>query len=88
MGFSQVYGFAKQSSGDVDMESAVRHRTTFTLYLSQAKGEATAQISAGEHVQGDSEGGRRVLVVEDNVEMGSFSTQLLRWPDPLQVIQL
>jgi hypothetical protein len=80
LGFSQVYDFAMQSSGDVDMESAVRHRTTFTLYLPQAKGEATAQIGAGEHLQGDSKGGRQVLVVEDNVEVGSFRPSFCKPP--------
>jgi PAS domain S-box-containing protein len=50
LGLSQVYGFAKQSGGDVAVES------------------------------GQDENGRgcRVLVVEDNIEVGRFSTQLLQ----------
>jgi DNA-binding NtrC family response regulator len=35
-------------------------------------------MTAGEPTQGDTGGGRRVLVVEDNVEVGTFSTQILQ----------
>lgn len=76
LGLSQVYGFAKQSGGEVTVESEVGQGTTFTLYLPRVAaelGEATmAQGSA------DSEQGRgHILVVEDNEQVGEFSTQLL-----------
>jgi CheY-like chemotaxis protein len=80
LGLSQVYGFAKQSGGDVAVESEVGRGTTFTLYLPRV--ERDAQSDAAESVPSvraaEPGGGRRVLVVEDNVEVGTFSTQLLR----------
>jgi PAS domain S-box-containing protein len=80
LGLSQVYGFAKQSGGDVKVESTLGRGTTFTLYLPEAVQSAAA-------AQGPEEGafhapeegrGRHILVVEDNREVGRFSTQLLQ----------
>ncbi|MET0530966.1 MAG: ATP-binding protein [Microvirga sp.] len=80
LGLSQVYGFAKQSGGDVAVESEVGRGTTFTLYLPRA--EAKAAVNNGFDTKDNrstSDGhGSRLLVVEDNVEVGKFSTQLLQ----------
>jgi PAS domain S-box-containing protein len=81
LGLSQVYGFAKQSGGDVAVESEVGRGTTFTLYLPRAeRGPAAEAAAAGAGGAGPSEygRGRRVLVVEDNAEVGAFSTQVLQ----------
>jgi signal transduction histidine kinase/ActR/RegA family two-component response regulator len=77
LGLSQVFGFAKQSGGDIDVVSAVGEGTTFTLYLPEVDAADWAVIEqAGE--AGTTDGaGRRVLVVEDNVEVGRFATQIL-----------
>ncbi|WP_375381088.1 PAS domain S-box protein [uncultured Sphingomonas sp.] len=77
LGLSQVFGFAKQSGGDIFVESREGHGSTFTLYLPQVAGkvdDATAvaaddALSIGE--------GACVLVVEDNVDVGMFATQAL-----------
>ena len=76
LGLSQVYGFAKQTGGDINVESEVGRGTTFTLYLPHIKGSISTQTSARQ-MQRDTGGGRRVLVVEDNREVGEFSSQLL-----------
>ncbi|HEY8564572.1 MAG TPA: PAS domain S-box protein [Beijerinckiaceae bacterium] len=81
LGLSQVFGFAKQSGGDVAVDSEVGRGTTFTLYLPQSGEERTHVAGASEPRGGlaDEDGrGRRVLVVEDNVEVGRFSTQILQ----------
>jgi PAS domain S-box-containing protein len=83
LGLSQVYGFAKQSGGDVAVESEVGRGTTFTLYLPRAeKGAADdgAPPADTERAASAAENGRgrRVLVVEDNAEVGGFSTQVLQ----------
>ena len=81
LGLSQVYGFAKQSGGDVAVESGVGQGTTFTLYLPRVdRGAAPdgATTEAGWAAPAEDGRGRRVLVVEDNVEVGAFSTQILQ----------
>jgi PAS domain S-box-containing protein len=80
LGLSQVYGFAKQSGGDVSVESKVGLGTTFTLYLPHAEQGARLPPRPIARPQAGTEqgGGRRVLVVEDNEQVGSFSTQILQ----------
>ena len=79
LGLSQVIGFAKQSGGDVDVASVVDRGTIFTLYLPQASGE-TGAVRVDSEPEGLSveDGDRCILVVEDNVEVGRFCTQILR----------
>ncbi|NEU14673.1 PAS domain-containing protein [Methylobacterium sp. BTF04] len=77
LGLSQVFGFVKQSGGDVAVESEVGHGTTFTLYLPRVDdpgGSASVEIETAPLVDGH---GTRVLVVEDNVDVGTFATQSL-----------
>ena len=78
LGLSQVIGFAKQSGGDVDVASAPDSGTTFTLYVPQAAAPAAeaeaARAEAGPAVE---ERALCVLVVEDNLEVGRFCTQIL-----------
>ncbi|WP_445504314.1 PAS domain S-box protein [Microvirga sp. G4-2] len=80
LGLSQVYGFVKQSGGDVAVVSETGHGATFTIYLPQVEATPEEQVVQWDEAAGVSaEGrGRRVLVVEDNVEVGRFSTQLLQ----------
>ncbi|CAO4177389.1 ATP-binding protein [Methylorubrum populi] len=78
LGLSQVFGFAKQSGGDIDVMSTLGAGTTFTLYLPQTAAPDAAQAGP-EMLGGETDGaGRRVLVVEDNVEVGRFATQILQ----------
>ena len=80
LGLSQVFGFVKQSGGHVDVASEVGRGTAFTLHLPRvAADRLQATHPAKTHTtDADAGGGRRVLVVEDNVEVGTFSTQLLQ----------
>jgi signal transduction histidine kinase len=78
LGLSQVFGFAKQSGGDVGVRSEVGSGTSVTLYLPHAEGATiTPTDTVAESGLIEEGGGRRVLVVEDNVEVGTFSTQVL-----------
>ena len=76
LGLSQVFGFAKQSGGEIMVESQVGHGTTFTLYLPRvaAPDRIPTEVEPAPTVDGH---GTSVLVVEDNAEVGSFAVQTL-----------
>ena len=75
LGLSQVYGFAKQSGGEVNVASKPAEGTTFTLYLPKA--EKPSEATAGTARSSPPEGRGRVLVVEDNQQVGEFARQIL-----------
>ncbi len=77
LGLSQAFGFAKQSGGDIAVASTPGLGATFTIYLPRAAAPAfVAELAAG--VEPAARGrGYSVLVVEDNEEVGRFSTELL-----------
>jgi DNA-binding NtrC family response regulator len=53
--------------------------TTFTLYLQRVDEEPDGNADGSSREEGVETGkGRRVLVVEDNVEVGQFATQILQ----------
>jgi PAS domain S-box-containing protein len=77
LGLSQVIGFAKQSGGDVRVDSTPGEGTTFTLYLPRAypdEAAASREKLDAEPVDGR---GARVLVVEDNENVGRFARAAL-----------
>jgi signal transduction histidine kinase/ActR/RegA family two-component response regulator len=70
LGLSQIFGFARQSGGDVTIHSEVGRGTTVTIYLPRAAADAArAPVPAARHEiaddYADSHGGR-ILVVEDD----------------------
>lgn len=76
LGLSQAFGFAKQSGGEITVDSEVDQGTTFTLYLPQASEpreprsiEATHELVHGH--------GTDVLIVEDNPQVGAFAMHSL-----------
>ena len=79
LGLSQVYGFTKQSGGDVDVTSVPGEGAQFTLYLPCVdRPEASDEVPDNGDAADPRGRGGRILVVEDNLEVGSFSTQLLQ----------
>ena len=78
LGLSQAFGFAKQSGGDIEVTSTPGQGATFTIYLPQAAMPADAAEAAAAGSEPAAHGrGYRVLVVEDNDDVGQFSTELL-----------
>ncbi|WP_322965569.1 ATP-binding protein [Sphingomonas fuzhouensis] len=77
LGLSQVFGFARQSGGDVHVVSRPGEGATFTLVLPQIDG-----LPLPEHGLGGSGVAARtdicVLVVEDNIEVGQFAVEALQ----------
>ena len=76
LGLSQVFGFTKQSGGDVLVASVPGHGATFTMYLPASAAEAPAEAVAADAAPSAGAGGR-VLVVEDNPDVGDFAVQAL-----------
>ncbi|KTC32764.1 diguanylate cyclase [Pseudomonas sp. ABAC21] len=79
LGLSQVFGFAKQSGGNIDVASILGQGTVFTLYLPQVEGEVMAQPPVEEPltlIQNNAL--RHVLIVEDNLDVGRFANQILQ----------
>jgi signal transduction histidine kinase len=79
LGLSQAFGFAKQSGGDIEVKSTPGQGATFTIYLPQAAMPAkeAAEVAAAASEPAARGRGYRVLVVEDNDDVGQFSTELL-----------
>ena len=77
LGLSQVFGFARQSGGEVVVASEVGKGSIFTLYLPRAAGDGRPQQISAEDAPPLDGRGMSVLVVEDNIEVGKFATDAL-----------
>ncbi|MGX4771303.1 PAS domain S-box protein [Bradyrhizobium guangdongense] len=77
LGLSQAFGFAKQSEGDIAVTSTEGQGATFTIYLPQAQSPVAEKEAAALTSEATTGRGYRVLVVEDNDDVGQFSTELL-----------
>lgn len=76
LGLSQVYGFAKQSGGEIRVDSRVGRGTAFTLYLPRvALPPPTTEEAYPPQGPGQAQG--RILLVEDNPQVGDLAAQLL-----------
>ncbi len=79
LGLSQVFGFAKQSGGNIDVASTVGQGTVFTLYLPQVDSQEAPPLPVAEPLiplPGNVR--QHVLIVEDNLEVGRFASQILQ----------
>ena len=76
LGLSQVFGFTKQSGGDVIVESDEGHGAKFTMYLPASANDADAPAVATDTGL-PLAGGACIVVVEDNPEVGTFATEAL-----------
>ena len=73
LGLAQVAGFARQSGGEVTVNSEIHKGTTFTLYLPRARAAVPAQQPASDKVPASAGSGMSVLVVEDDIEVANFA---------------
>ena len=80
LGLSQVFGFAKQSGGEIDVASAPGQGATFRIYLPRTLGEGDvdAGTAASRSRFTPPQAGLRVLVVEDNDAVGQFAVEMLK----------
>jgi two-component system NtrC family sensor kinase len=77
LGLSQVFGFAKQSGGEVAVTSELGKGSIFTLYLPRTAGSGKSRQTSAADAPVVSGSGMAVLVVEDNAEVGRFTTDAL-----------
>jgi PAS domain S-box-containing protein len=77
LGLSQAFGFAKQSGGDIAVASMLGQGATFTIYLPQAAPPKETEAAKAGSEPAATGRGYRVLLVEDNDDVGTFSTELL-----------
>ena len=78
LGLSQVFGFTKQSGGEVDVQSTLGGGATFTLYLPRVSPDrATSRIQPASVEPGQPQPAIHVLVVEDNEAVGRFAEEML-----------
>lgn len=78
LGLSQAFGFAKQSGGDVVVQSTVGQGSIFTVYLPRSEIPSVAPRAPQQQADPASGLGHRILVVEDNADVGNFLTELLQ----------
>jgi len=76
LGLSQVYGFATQSGGEVRIDSSAGAGTTVTILLPCNRGKGgKAEVESLVGIEPHGTG--RILLVEDNEEVGEFAENLL-----------
>jgi PAS domain S-box-containing protein len=78
LGLSQVYGFVRQSSGHVKIDSTPGAGTTVTIYLKRSLRTAQAAAEAPRVEASVAPGRERILVVEDDEALREYSTDILK----------
>jgi PAS domain S-box-containing protein len=76
LGLSQVYGFVKQSGGEIVVDSAVGQGTSFHIYLPVSAGRAdsaVAPVAADSHTKEP----LAILLVEDDASVGAVAEMML-----------
>lgn len=78
LGLSQVYGFAKAAGGGVSIVSTVGQGTTVSIHLPLADDpDGTRTTGAEDGPDADVAPGARLLLVEDNEEVGTVTAAFL-----------
>ncbi|MCW6506776.1 hybrid sensor histidine kinase/response regulator [Lichenifustis flavocetrariae] len=78
LGLSQVIGFAQQSGGEVSAVSTLGQGSTFTLHLPQAADDRKIVREARDLEAVPDGRGVRVLVVDDDPQVGRLATHMLK----------
>jgi PAS domain S-box-containing protein len=78
LGLSMVYGFVKQSSGYISVESQPERGSTFRLYLPQVTDEARRPAAPGDVADRLPRGKETILLVEDEADVRHLVSSTLR----------
>jgi PAS domain S-box-containing protein len=76
LGLSQVYGFLKQSGGNVKVYSEVGHGTTVKMYFPRSR--TSAEANDEEIAPSGDSGTETILLVEDDKDLRAYLTEVLR----------
>jgi signal transduction histidine kinase len=77
LGLSQVYGFAAQSGGETRIDSEIGKGTVLTMLLPASDKPLPVVPQSDEPVAGAREPAGRILLVEDNEDVGNLAESLL-----------
>ncbi|MBX2838214.1 MAG: PAS domain S-box protein [Gammaproteobacteria bacterium] len=77
LGLSMVYGFVKQSGGEISVYSELNLGTTFTIYLPAYLVNEERKSLTGTLEEGHSLESKRVLVAEDNIRVRKLTIKRL-----------
>jgi Histidine kinase-, DNA gyrase B-, and HSP90-like ATPase len=78
LGLSQVYGFAKQSGGHVKIYSEIGEGTTVKPYFPRVHAAVLHDENGGAQVVARGSANETILVVEDDADVRSYSSETLR----------
>jgi PAS domain S-box-containing protein len=79
LGLSQVYGFVKQSGGNVELHSKPGHGTTVRIYFPRAEVRSDpSQDEATPEVETLPNGTETILVVEDDEDVRGYTVNAVR----------
>jgi len=81
LGLSQVFGFTKQSGGEVEVSSELGVGSVFTLYLPRAEAVPSEKSTMPVLGSGSVGNGMRLLVVEDNETLAEMTCEILNTLD-------
>lgn len=77
LGLSQVFGFTKQSGGEVEVKSELGKGSVFTLYLLRAASKPESEAQAAAPFEQDARAHTTILVVEDNEILAKTTCEIL-----------
>ncbi len=77
LGLSQVFGFVKQSGGEITVTSEQGRGAAFRIYLPRTAGHQAVAEPPAPPPGTSTRRGLRVLVVEDNEAVGQFAAEML-----------
>jgi PAS domain S-box-containing protein len=78
LGLSQVYGFVKQSGGNVKIYSELGQGTSVKIYFPRFLGRPANDEDLPSEPAGVGEEGESILVVEDDDDLRAYITEILR----------
>ncbi|MCK1421346.1 PAS domain S-box protein [Bradyrhizobium sp. 182] len=78
LGLSQVYGFVKQSGGNVKIYSEVGEGTSIRMYFPRYHGVVHPAPDDGSDLVAEGEATETILVVEDDADLRTYVSDVLR----------